>query len=158
MKFPGWTVVVLQSVFDMKKMDNLHNSLRQLPEGSTGKVVADLLDERNFRLIPKFPNHDLKHAVLDYQMKMEDEIKMQAYLVGNGNYTWPCLLFLSLGIFRPKIWKELIVHYNQGKHSPNIFNLNLMDVIHTPIKDLQIEFGRKKLMPTKPKKTWEETY
>jgi len=143
MKLPGWTVVVLQTVFEMKSADRLHKTLRQLPDDSTGKVVADLLDERKFRLIPKFLNHDLKHAVLDYEMKMEDEIKMQAYLVGNGNYTWPCLLFLSLGIFRPKIWKELIIHYNQGKRTPSIFHLNLEDVMHIPVEQLKTKFGRK---------------
>lgn len=147
---PGWTVVVLQTVFDMKKLDDLHDTLRLLPDGSTGKVVAGLLDERNFRLIPKFPNHDLKHAVLDYELKIEDEIKMQAYLVGNGNYTWPCLLFLTLGIFKPMIWKDMIFHYRQGKSSPCIFNLNLTDVMHVPFDELTKKYGRNKSIPNNP--------
>lgn len=104
--------------------------------------MANLLDDQGFQLIPKFPNHDLKHVVLEYEMKMEDEIKMQAYLVGNGNYTWPCLLFLSLGLFRPRIWKELFIHYKQGQNSQSIFNLNLEDIMEVSIDEIRAEFGR----------------
>ena len=142
-KLAGWTVAVLQKTFKMENLNLLHHKLRALPENSTGKVVSDMLDRYNFRLIPKFPNHDLKHVILDYEMNINDEIRMQAYLVGNGNYTLPCLLFLSLGILKPKLWNELIKHFRQGKESNSIFELKLEEVMHIPLMEVKAKFERK---------------
>lgn len=143
LKILGWTVRLLQNLFDMQKLDCRQSELRELPVGSVGKEVADLLDSQSFKLIPKFPNHDLKHVVLGYDMTLDDEIRMQAYLVGNGNNTWPCLLFFSLGIFKPSIWGDLVAHFKQGERSPSIFHLALHDVQRNELKQIQGQFGRR---------------
>ena len=143
-KLVGWTVVVLQKIFRMDKLERFHEELRTLPEGSTGKAVANLLDKKQFKLIPKFSNHDLKHVVLDYDMRLEEEIRMQAYLIGNGNYTLPCLIILSAGIFYPKLWPSLLEHYKQGKESNSIFNLKLEECKAITIAEIKRQYGRRR--------------
>jgi len=121
------------------------NHLRTLESGTVGREVAEMLDSKQYRLIPKFENHDLKHIVLGYEMTMKDEIKMQAYLIGNGNFTLPCLLFLSLGILYPKTWKSLLREYRNGKISKSIHFLTLENCMERQLKEIKSEYGRSRI-------------
>ena len=77
-----------------------------------------MLDSKQYRLIPKFENHDLKHLVLDYEMTMKDEIRMQAFMFGNGNYTIPCFAILGFGaILLPDLWSTFYQDYKKGRKS-----------------------------------------
>lgn len=105
-----------------------------------------MLDSKQYRLIPKFENHDLKHIILDYEMTMKDEIRMQAYLIGNGNFTFPCLMFFSLGIFYPAIWRGLFKEYQDGKTSKSIHFLTLDNCKELQLIDIKNEYGRRKKM------------
>lgn len=141
-KFTGGTIWSLELLFGADSLTPKLNYLRTLPIGTVGKEIADLLDERQYRLIPKFENHDLKHIVLGYDMTMQDEIKMQAYLVGNGNLTLPCLFFLSLGVFYPKIWRDLPKHFRQGQLSRSIHYLTLEECMDRDLMAIKKLYGR----------------
>lgn len=141
LKLTGGIIWVLESLYDTKPLQHKLWQLRQLENGTIGKSIADLLDDKGYRLIPKFENHDLKHVLLGYEMKMVDEIKMQAFLVGNGNYTFPCLIFLSLGIFYPTIWRTLPSEYKKGKNTKSVYHLKLDDCMHKSLNEVKIEFG-----------------
>lgn len=136
----GFTVWILQMLFDMKPYLEKHNQMRSMQPNTVGRAVAELLDQNNFKLIPKFENHDLKHLILGYNMTIEDEVRMQAFLVGNGNYTIPCLIFLSLGLFMPELWKELIVEYKKGERTKSIYYLTLDNSMNRSIYELQKEY------------------
>ncbi len=142
LKLTGWTIWVLEKIYGTKTLDFKLERLRTLENGTVGREVAEMLDLNGYRLIPKFENHDLKHIVLGYAMTMQDEIKMQAYLVGNGNTTLPCLIFLSLGIFYPKIWGQLGAEYKQGKKTKSIHFLTLDNCMHKSLAEIQNEYGR----------------
>lgn len=101
--------------------------MRQLPKGTIGSDLALMLDKKELKLIPKFENHDLKHLILNYGMSSKEELRMQAYLFGNGNYSIFCLLFLASAILWPSCWKELYNDYKLGKKSPAINYLKLKD-------------------------------
>lgn len=101
-----------------------------------------MLDSKGYKLIPKFENHDLKHIILDYEMTMQDEIKMQAYLVGNGNLTLPCLIFLSLGLFYPTIWKDLLTEFIHGQLTNSIHFLTLDNCMSKDLNEIKNEYGR----------------
>jgi hypothetical protein len=141
-KLTGGTIWALENIYGTTAMTSKLNQLRTLENGTVGKEIANLLDNLGFRLIPKFENHDLKHVVLGYEMTMKDEIKMQAYLVGNGNFTFPCLIFLSLGLFYPSIWLDLPREYKIGKSSKSIFYLTLDNCMEKDLNEIKSLYGR----------------
>ena len=144
-KLTGGIIWVLEFIYGADSLNPKLNYLRTLHLGTVGREVANMLDSREYRLIPKFENHDLKHIILDYEMTMQDEIRMQAYLVGNGNLTFPCLIFLSLGLFYPKIWKDLPEEFRQGQVSKSIHNLTLDNCMDRQLNEVKKEYGRKKI-------------
>ena len=83
LRLTGWIIWALEKIYGATTLDSKLEQLRTLEKGTVGREVAEMLDEKGYRLIPKFENHDLKHIVLDYEMTMQDEIKMHSYLVGN---------------------------------------------------------------------------
>ncbi|MBX0332270.1 hypothetical protein K3G39_03385 [Pontibacter sp. HSC-14F20] len=70
-----------------KKVDKLH----ELEKGMLGKDIAECLSKNKLRLVPGYESHDLKHVLLDYKMSPVDEIRMQAFMIGNGNISIPSL-------------------------------------------------------------------
>ena len=143
LKFTGGIIWLLELIHGKDYLANKLSHLRTLQAGTVGREVAEMLDNKNYRLIPKFENHDLKHIVLEYEMTMKDEIRMQAYLIGNGNFTFPCLIFFSLGIFYPTIWKDLLNEYQTGKISKSIHFLTLDHCMALQLADIKNEYGRK---------------
>lgn len=144
LKVTGGIIWLLELIHGKDSLTIKLNYLRTLQHGSVGREVAEMLDSKKYRLIPKFENHDLKHVILEYEMTMEEEIKMQAYLIGNGNWTFPCLMFISLGIFYPKAWKELAGEYKKGKASKSIHFLTLDECMEKQLIDIKSEYGRRK--------------
>lgn len=143
-KITGGIIWLLELIHGKDYLAPKLNHLRTLQLGTVGREVAEMLDNKKYRLIPKFENHDLKHIILDYEMTMKDEIKMQAYLIGNGNLTFPCLIFFSLGVFYPIIWKDLLKEYQIGKVSKSIHFLTLDNCMELQLKDVKSEYGRRK--------------
>jgi hypothetical protein len=147
-KLTGWTILVLEKFYGSSSLESKLLHLKTLQNGTVGREIAEMLDSKKYRLIPKFENHDLKHIILDYDMTIKDEILMQAYLVGNGNYTLPCLFFLSLGLFYPTIWKNLPAEFKQGKATNSIYFLTLDNCMDKSLTDVKKIYGRKtKLSP-----------
>ena len=144
LRLTGWIIWALELIYGETTLDSKLAYLRTLEIGTVGREVAEMLDGKGYRLIPKFENHDLKHIVLDYEMTMQDEIKMQSYLVGNGNKTFPCLIFLSLGLFYPSIWGDLAEEYRQGKSTNSIHFLTLDNCMNKSLSEIKSEYGRKK--------------
>ena len=144
LRVTGWIIWTLEKLYGTRETESKLAFLRTLEKGTAGREIADMLDKNGFRLIPKFESHDLKHVVLDYEMTMPNEIRMQAYLIGNGNYSFPCLIFFTLGIFYPEVWKDLAKEYRAGKASNSILHLTLDNCMNSSLKELKIEFGRVK--------------
>lgn len=143
LKITGGIIWFLELIHRKNYLATKLDHLRTLKHGTVGREVAEMLDSKQYRLIPKFENHDLKHIVLEYEMTMKDEIKMQVYLIGNGNFTFPCLIFFSLAVFYPKIWKDLFKEYQNGKISKSIHFLTLDNCMELQLIDIKNEYGRK---------------
>jgi hypothetical protein len=141
-KVTGGSIWILERLFDTHRLDIRLQQLREMRAGSVGREVADLLDSKGYRLIPKFENHDIKHIILGFEMTVKDEIRMQAYLVGNGNYTLPCLMALSTGIVFPSIWLELIAEYKMGRTMKSIIPLTLDECMERDLSEMRTEYGR----------------
>ena len=115
----------LQMLFPRKRYEQKLQLLRSLPSHTVGNDLARMLDEKGLKLIPGFERHDLNHLILGYGMEPEEELCMQAYLVGNGHYKLHCCLFLSSGLLLPCLWKTLFAHYKLGKRSQSLSSLTL---------------------------------
>ncbi len=148
LRLTGWTIWALEKIYTSTSLESKLVHLRTLETGTVGREIAEMLDKKNYRLIPKFENHDLKHIILEYEMTMKDEIRMQAYLVGNGNYTLPCLIFLSLGLFYPTIWKDLPGEFKQGKKTNSIHLLTLNNCMDKSLAEIKEVYGRRTKTPT----------
>lgn len=97
------------------------SELRKLENGTLGKEIAECLDNHNLTLVPKYESHDLKHVLLNYKMTAEDEIRMQAFMVGNGNYSIPSFAILIFGaILLPDLWLTFYSDFKKGKKSIGI--------------------------------------
>lgn len=104
--------------------------MRSLPVGTVGHDLAHVLDSKRLKLIPGFAKHDLDHLILGYDMDPEDELCMQAYLIGNGRWQLQCFLFLSSAVLLPGLWGTLWVHYKSGQQSEPLSLLTLDDCMH----------------------------
>tara|TARA_B110000211_G_C14022845_1_gene528468 strand:- start:369 stop:839 length:471 start_codon:yes stop_codon:yes gene_type:complete len=94
------------------------SKIRKLENGTVGKAIADSLDNSKMTLIPKYESHDLKHVLLDYNMTEEGEIRLQAFMVGNGNYSITSCGILIFGVvLLPELWSTLLADFKKGKAS-----------------------------------------
>lgn len=90
---------------DMQAYRDKHAELRSYPAGTLGHDISKCLDQNQLQFVPGYESHDLKHVVLDYKMTPVDEIRMQAFMLGNGNYTLPCFAILLFGaLLLPDLW------------------------------------------------------
>ncbi len=120
----------LQILFPKRRYEQKLQLLRSLPDHTVGNDLARMLDEKGLKLIPGFERHDLNHLVLGYGMGPEEELCMQAYLVGNGYYKFHCCLFLSSSLLLPCLWKTLFAHYKLGKASESLSSLSLKECMN----------------------------
>ena len=111
--------------FFNKKRKGWHISIEQLkqyPKNSLGKDLADFLVQENFDLIAGMESHDVYHLVLEYSTKVEDEAKMQFFLLGNGKKS-PYAIGTSIIAFLviPDQWLAFWNAYNRGKKSLKVY-------------------------------------
>lgn len=137
-----WLVIKpLQSVYKHSATQHLHQ-LKACPNGTVGNEVYQLLNDNNLSVIPKFENHDLKHLILGYGMTSIEEIRMQMYLLGNGNYSIFCLLFAASGILFPKEWNNFYKDYKKGKKAPSILHLYINDCMKEKTVDVKTIYNQ----------------
>lgn len=111
--FSVWTI---EKFNDMTPYNTQVDELRKLPEGTLGRDIARCLDDNKLRLVPHYESHDLKHVLLDFKMTPVDEIRMQAFMLGNGNYTIPCFVILAFGaMLLPDQWMTLYADFKSGR-------------------------------------------
>jgi hypothetical protein len=128
----------LQRLFPQRRYEQRLQLMRSLPDHTVGNDLARMLDEKGLKLIPGFERHDLNHLILGYGMEPEEELCMQAYLIGNGYYKFHCCLFLSSALLLPCLWKTLFTHYQLGRRSESLSSLSL-DACMTERTDLMIQ-------------------
>lgn len=100
----------------MGKYHQQVEELRQFENGTLGREIANCLDEHDLTLVPKYESHDLKHVLLGYKMTAEDEIRMQAFMIGNGNYSIPAFTIFFFGaILLPELWPKFHSDFKKGR-------------------------------------------
>ena len=101
------------------------NELEKYPPQTLGKDLAIFLIKENFDLMPGLESHDVYHLILNYSTKVEDEAKMQFFLIGNGKkslyaFGTSFLAFLTM----PDQWLAFWKAYQQGQKA---FKVHLWD-------------------------------
>ena len=135
-----FVVKPLQFLFSPERYEEKLKSMRSLPQGTVGHDLAKLLDRKQLKLIPGFGKHDLNHLILRYDMAPEEELCMQAYLLGNGHWQLQCFLFLSSAILLPGLWSTLWQHYDLGRRTQSISSLKLDDCLHHNTEEVRRRF------------------
>ena len=110
------SVWVLERRYDTTPYQLKLDKLALLPDGSLGKDIYNCLITNHLRFVPRYESHDLKHVLLNFKMTPEDEIRMQAFMLGNGNFTFPCLAILLYGVLLlPDRWGLLWSDFKRGR-------------------------------------------
>lgn len=135
-----FSILVIEFFSDMKPYKEKVASLRTLEEETLGKEIANCLDRYELNLVPKFESHDLKHVLLGYKMTPEDEIRMQAFMIGNGNYSIPSFSILIFGaILLPDLWKVFYNDFKKGKNTIAISNWQIEEYATRNLNELRKE-------------------
>lgn len=112
------SVRLLRYIYRTKDLTCQTSRLACLPEGTLGHAISRCLTKHELALVPNFESHDLKHVLLGYDMTPEDEIRLQAYMIGNGNYSLPSFLIFFFGaILLPELLPTFYKDYSRGRHS-----------------------------------------
>ena len=121
------SVWVIEQMSDTTALKEKVESLDQMAEGTLGKEIAKCLKANGLSLVPNYESHDLKHSLLNFKMTPLDEIRMQAFMIGNDNWSLPSLAIAFYGtILLPGKWGIFLKDFREGQKA-------------IPIKDWSIE-------------------
>lgn len=148
-------VMFIECFHDMKPYEKKVAELHTLEEGTLGKDIAVCLENNKLRLVPGFESHDLKHVLLGFEMTPLDEIRMQAFMLGNGNISVPSVLIFIYGfLLLPNKWRQFYNDFKLGFASLPIKKWTIEEYAHLSTERLrQGLLGRRerKVMVTFPK-------
>ncbi len=123
-----WTI---EQFYDIAVYEEKTRQLSELPEGTLGRDIADCLERHGLRIVPGFESHDLKHVLLDYKMTPVDEIRLQAFMLGNGNHTLASFaIFIFGALFLPDLWRTFHQDFQDGRHARPISTWTIEDFAH----------------------------
>ncbi|MBX0293098.1 hypothetical protein K3G63_21820 [Hymenobacter sp. HSC-4F20] len=132
------SVWCLEQCHDMAPYQQKVAALSQLPQGSVGQALAECLLARELTLVPGFESHDLKHVVLAYELEPVGEIRLQAFMLGNGNWTLPSLLIFLFGfVLLPQHWAVFRQDFQAGRQCLPLATLTIEDCQHQLLHELR---------------------
>ncbi|MEG5111040.1 hypothetical protein QUB32_30930 [Microcoleus sp. AT8-A4] len=130
-----WTI---EQFYDIALYEQKGRELKELPDGTLGKEIGNCLERNGLRLVPNYESHDLKHVLLDFKMTPVDEIRMQAFMLGNGNYSIPSFaIFIFGAMFLPDLWSTFYRDFKSGQNAKPISKWTIEDYAHCQISTLR---------------------
>ncbi|TWV99811.1 hypothetical protein [Chitinophaga pinensis] len=115
------SVFTIEQFYDIAIYEEKTRELSALPEGTLGKDIADCLEKHGLRLVPGFESHDMKHILLDFKMTPVGEIRLQAFMLGNGNYSPASFaIFLFGAVLLPDLWHTFYKDFLNGRKAKPI--------------------------------------
>jgi|GEM_PF-2015452 len=110
----------------------------KMDKDSLGYSLYTYLSENNLTFKPNLIRHDMKHILLNYEMKMEDELKLNAFLIGNKSnnlvgyiYLITCLFFI------PEMITKLKIDYRKGKVATRLKSIDLQNLAEVNLTELR---------------------
>lgn len=108
-------------------------ALHQLPEGTLGKELVNMLDKKNLKLLPHYLQHDIKHILLQYDTTDEGEVSLQCFMLGNKHLSFPVVATVLYGIITmPEYWSQFSEAYKRGAKSRPIENWQWLTLLQQP--------------------------
>jgi hypothetical protein len=103
---------------------------RLMQKGSLGNDVALFLDTRKLPLLAKYEIHDTIHVLAGYGTTPFEELKLQAFMVGNRSSTFPGKVLFILGLLiKPEFQKPLSYELRRGRNAEQITKYNFLELI-----------------------------
>lgn len=137
----SFLIPVFQRLYGCNNTQVQLAELQALAPGTLGRGVADILARHNLQLIPHYESHDLKHVLLGYDMTPEDELKLKAFMLGNGDYSITCIGFLGLALLTPELWPDLAKHFRQGRRTMPVRHWSLPKYATQQVEQLRNQIG-----------------
>jgi ubiquinone biosynthesis protein Coq4 len=125
------SVWIIEQFHNVKIYENKVELLLKMPNGTLGNDIGKSLRENNLRLVPRYESHDLKHILLGYGMNPIDEIRMQAFMIGNKNYSISVFaIFIFGALILPDHWKVFYKDFKRGRESVPIKTWTIEEYAH----------------------------
>jgi hypothetical protein len=130
-----WTI---EQFHDIARYEQKARQLNELPDGTLGKDIANCLEKNGLRIVPNYDSHDLKHVLLNFKMTPVDEIRLQAFMLGNRNYTIPSFAIFIFGIILlPDLWSTFYRDFVNGRNAKPISTWTIEDFAHCQTSTLR---------------------
>jgi ubiquinone biosynthesis protein Coq4 len=116
--------------------------LKQFPEGSAGKDLIEMLNEKKLQLLPNYARHDIKHLLLQYDTTDEGEVCLQCFMLGNGHLSLPVVATVLFGyITMPEYWSKFKMALKRGAESTVVTNWQWVTLLHQPTSLLRYKIN-----------------
>lgn len=100
--------------------------LRDYPEGTLGRAVAEYLDARRLPFKVRYENHDAIHAILGYETNIRGEMELQAFMWANDSSSAAGrVLFVVGGLLLPEQWGAMRRAFRRGRAATPIEEASL---------------------------------
>lgn len=130
-----WTI---EQFYDIALYETKARELQALPDGTLGKDIGNCLEKNGLRLVPNYESHDLKHVLLDFKMTPVDEIRLQAFMLGNGNYSIASFAIFAFGtLLLPDLWTTFYKDFVNGRNAKPISTWTIEEYAHCQTSTLR---------------------
>ena len=130
----GLSVPLLNTVRRPAQWPYSLDDLSDMSDGSWGRELHAFLASRELGYLPKYEEHDAYHALLGYGTTVTEELKLQAFMFGNGSATIAGRALLAMGaVGFPSKWRLLREEYRRGRQSSPLHRFPTTDMIPLPL-------------------------
>ena len=120
--FVDWTKPVYAALFKnhIRGWVYSRTDLLRMPVDSLGFRLGEFLTKHKYDLIPKMEEHDVMHVLMGYKTTVEDEVKMQFFLIGNRKKSVYAFITVIAGcLLIPEFYEEYIQEFKKGRKCHN---------------------------------------
>ncbi len=112
--------------------------LQQMPAGSLGRELVNMLDSKKLELLPHYARHDVKHILLQYDTTEAGEVCLQCFMLGNGHVSFPVMATVLFGVFTmPEYWARCWSAWQRGKRCASLENWQWVTLMDQPVQLLR---------------------
>lgn len=149
--FKAWLLIPFLNLIGNKKgSKKTKQELKSCQDGTLGRELYDWLNYYQIELIPRFENHDVKHVLTGYKSEGLDEIRLQVFMLGNGNYSLTCLLLCMMALIFPEHYATFKTDFAKGSLAKPLKNVDINIHRNQDLRGLREELnlsGLDKLVP-----------
>ena len=130
----GFSVPLLNLVRRPEEWPYTLDDLSEMPDGSWGRELHSFLATRDLGYLPQYEDHDAFHALLGYGTTVTEELKLQAFMFGNGSATVAGRVLLALGaLIFPSKWALLREEFRRGRRTSPLYRFPITAMIPLPL-------------------------